>query len=126
VNSQSPASSIQYPESAFSCRRCGACCRWPGHVLLSDRDIEDLARHLQLNGNDFVARHTILASNRAQLSLREKPDGSCEFLEGNVCAVYEARPAQCRDFPATWNVPGECKNKNLTTNERESTRIESV
>jgi Fe-S-cluster containining protein len=92
----------------WNCRRCGDCCRWPGHVLLSDRDIARLAQHLHMSESDFVARHTLLASNRAQLSLREKPDGSCELLEGDVCAVYEARPAQCRDFPATWNVPGEC------------------
>ena len=91
------------------CRQCGECCRWPGHVLLSDRDVADLARVLQLSESDFVARHARLASNRAQLSLKEKPDGSCELLEGNVCAVYEARPAQCRDFPSGWNVPGECK-----------------
>jgi Fe-S-cluster containining protein len=54
----------------------------------------------------------MLASNRAQLSLREKPDGSCEFLEGNECKVYESRPAQCRDFPARWSVPGECDMAN--------------
>lgn len=92
-----------------TCKRCGDCCRWPGHVLLSDRDIEELARHLRLSEEEFIARHTMLASNRAQLSLRENPDGSCEFLEGNACSVYAARPAQCRDFPATWDVPGECK-----------------
>lgn len=92
-----------------TCKRCGECCRWPGHVLLSERDIDLLARQLQLGKDDFIARHTMLASNRAQLSLREKQDGSCEFLEGDVCAVYEARPAQCRDFPAVWNVPAECK-----------------
>ena len=91
-----------------NCNRCGECCRWPGHVLLSDEDIVELARHLVMSESDFIARHARLASNRAQLSLREKADGSCEFLEGSDCAVYEARPRQCRDFPATWNVPGEC------------------
>jgi Fe-S-cluster containining protein len=93
-----------HPESSFSCRRCGACCRWPGHVLLSDRDIVQLAGHLRLSENDFVARHALLASNRAQLSLREKSDGSCEFLNGNLCTVYEVRPEQCRTFPASWRI----------------------
>ncbi len=92
----------------WKCRRCGDCCRWPGHVLLTDRDIARLSRRLRMAEQDFIERHTRLASNRAQLSLREKPDGSCEFLEGASCAVYEERPSQCRDFPSAWNVPGEC------------------
>lgn len=96
-------------QSAFSCRRCGACCRWPGHVLLSDRDVAQLARHLRLNDDDFIACHTMLALNRAQLSLRENPDGSCEFLKGNLCVVYEVRPEQCRAFPTSWSVSmAEC------------------
>jgi uncharacterized protein len=91
-------------QPAFSCLRCGACCRWPGHVLLSDRDIAQLAQRLQLSESDFVARHTMLASNRAQLSLRENTDGSCEFLNDNLCMVYEVRPQQCRTFPASWRI----------------------
>jgi len=87
-----------------TCKRCGECCRWPGHVLLSDRDIVQLAKFLQMGESDFIARHTMLASNRAQLSLREKPDGSCELLNGNLCTVYEVRPEQCRTFPASWNI----------------------
>ena len=91
---------------SFVCAGCGACCRWPGHVLLDAADVARLAAARGLDEREFVARHTRLASNRAQLSLLERPDGACEFLEGDRCAVYAARPAQCREFPHGWTVSG--------------------
>lgn len=94
--------------SRFSCEKCGACCRWPGYVLLSDGDIARLAAFLGLSERSFVERHARLASNRAALSLIEREDGACEFLQGDHCAVYDARPDQCRSFPLGWRVEGDC------------------
>lgn len=91
----------------FSCRRCGACCRWSGHVLLTNGDVTAVARHLGLTEGEFIQRHTVLAVNRGQLSLMEQPDGACCFLDAdNSCAIYAARPCQCRDFPHGWRVSG--------------------
>ena len=36
--------------------------------------------------------------NRERLSLREKSNYDCVFWD-NGCAVYQARPLQCRTFP---------------------------
>ena len=94
--------------SRFVCTGCGVCCRWPGHVLLMDADISELARHLKLDERDFILQYTRLASNRAQLSIKDKADGSCVFLDGDLCGVYEARPIQCRSFPAAWQVRAGC------------------
>lgn len=93
--------------SEFVCRRCGACCRWTGHVLLTAEDIASLAAHLGQTETDFIERHAVLARNRRRLSLRERPDGACEFYDADAgCRVYPARPAQCRDFPHGWRVDG--------------------
>lgn len=92
----------------FSCARCAQCCRWPGHVLLTGADTAALAAFLGLGEEEFIRRHARLASNRAQLSLAERADGSCVFLDGRDCRVYPARPEQCRLFPAAWTVPGGC------------------
>ena len=89
-----------------ACTGCGDCCRWPGHVFLTEADIAVLSAAVGLDERTFIDRHTRLASNRSQLSLREKADGACEFLDGDRCAVYAARPQQCRDFPRTWRVDG--------------------
>ena len=94
--------------SRFVCTGCGECCRWPGHVMLREEDIAALAAFLGLDVGVFVDRYTRLASNRAQLSLRDQADGSCVFLRGDACSVYEARPQQCRTFPAAWQVGRGC------------------
>ncbi|MBP7829732.1 MAG: YkgJ family cysteine cluster protein [Kiritimatiellae bacterium] len=75
-------------------------------MLLTDADVAQLASHLGIPERDFIDRHTVLASNRGQLSLAETPEGACVFLENDACRVYVSRPAQCREFPAGWSVPG--------------------
>lgn len=92
----------------FKCSGCGTCCRWTGSVLLGDADIAALATHVGLSEQEFIDRHTRLAPNRIQLALNDHPDGSCSFLEGDRCSVYEARPEQCRTFPFGWRVPEGC------------------
>lgn len=93
--------------SAFSCLRCGACCRWPGSVLLEAADVAAAAAALGMGEKEFIDRHAMLARNRAQLTLKEAPDGACEFLERTgACRIYAARPKQCRDFPRGWRVDG--------------------
>jgi Fe-S-cluster containining protein len=89
---------------SFKCKQCGACCRWSGHVLLTDADITRLSAAAGLSEETFISRHTELATNRRQLSLANTPDGSCILLKDNRCSLYEARPGQCRDFPFGWRV----------------------
>jgi len=88
------------------CQRCTACCRWPGQVRLTEAEITRLAAHLGLGEADFIQHHTRVRADRQGLSLLEKPDGGCEFLVGENCAVQPVKPQQCRDFPNLWNFPG--------------------
>lgn len=92
----------------FKCTGCGDCCRWSGSVLLTDNDIASIAAHHGLSEQEFIDRHTRLAPNRIQLALLDHDDGSCSFLEGDRCSIYESRPEQCRSFPFAWSVPEGC------------------
>jgi hypothetical protein len=92
----------------FRCSGCGECCRWTGAVLLTDSDLSRLAAHLNMSEQEFIDRHTRLAPNRQQLALLDQQDGSCAFLDGNQCSIYEARPEQCRTFPYAWSVAEGC------------------
>jgi Fe-S-cluster containining protein len=92
---------------AIDCRQCAECCRVP-EVQITERDAEKLARFLGLSGKEFVARHTTVDSDGTPILRRNKattdPSGKvtragCEFLVGNECTVYEARPANCERFP---------------------------
>jgi uncharacterized protein len=90
----------------YLCQRCTACCRWPGHVKITDAEIAAMAEFLGMPEFEFIQRYTHLRTDRRGLSLIEHPDGSCIFLEGNDCAIQPVKPQQCRDFPNQWNFPG--------------------
>jgi len=94
--------------SRFRCSGCGECCRWGGSVLLNDADIRRMAVHLGMTEADFIEGHTRLAPGRKQLALLDQDDGSCAFLAGDRCSVYDARPEQCRTFPFKWHVSAGC------------------
>lgn len=67
-----------------------------------------MSAHLGISEQEFIDRHTRLAPSRIQLALIDHPDGSCSFLDGNRCRIYNARPGQCRSFPFAWRVAEGC------------------
>jgi Fe-S-cluster containining protein len=86
----------------LECHRCTACCRWPGEVRLEADEIAKIAALKNMAETDFIERHMRLRKDRRGLALRENPDGSCIFLEGNACAIQAAKPEQCKEFPNRW------------------------
>jgi Fe-S-cluster containining protein len=90
----------------YECQRCTACCRWPGQVRLTDAEIARLAEFKGLSEFDFIQQFTRLTPDRRGLSLNDKANGECIFLEGDDCAVQAVKPQQCRNFPNLWNFPG--------------------
>ena len=95
--------------AGFQCRRCGNCCRWPGHVHVNDREIDAIAAMLGMTPELFIEKYTRLTEDRRGLSLIENEQGHCIFLENTEPASFridENKPQQCRDFPARWNFPG--------------------
>lgn len=98
----------QTGKRSFKCQQCGTCCRWPGHVLLTDGDIARLAKTTGLSESAFIEQYTDLAANRRQLTLKDIDGRDCIFLEENGCTYYDARPDQCRDFPHNWRVDSGC------------------
>lgn len=91
----------------FTCRRCGNCCRVEGYVRLTPDDVSAVAALLGMTVQDFTGKYTRLTSNRNGLSLTEHEDQSCVFLtHANACAIEDAKPQQCRDFPHTWCFEG--------------------
>lgn len=73
--------------------------------LLSE-EINPMADYLGIPPEEFIARFTMLAPDRAGLILTEQPDGACIFLENNLCRVHAVKPLQCQDFPGNWNFTG--------------------
>ena len=90
----------------YECQRCTACCRWPGNVRVSDEEIASLAKFKGLSEFDFIQKYTRLHTDKRGLSLIEKPNHECIFLDGINCTVQPVKPQQCKDFPNKWNFPG--------------------
>lgn len=90
----------------YQCQRCAACCKWPGDVVLWDDEITRIAEFVGLGRDEFIDRYTRLRANRTGLSLIEKENGECIFLEGINCKINAVKPEQCKDFPNKWNFPG--------------------
>jgi len=91
----------QQVEDQIDCRQCAECCRVT-EVKLAERDVAKLSRFLGISEREFMQKHTALDDDGAAILRRVKSaDGrqACEFLLGNDCTVYEARPANCERFP---------------------------
>ena len=106
----------------YECDRCTACCRWPGHVKLTDQEISRMAGHLDLTEHEFIQQYTRVNLDRSGLALQDKSSGECIFLEGNNCRVNAVKPQQCRNFPNLWNFPGfqeTCRAKSVVMESQE-------
>jgi Fe-S-cluster containining protein len=90
----------------YVCQRCTNCCRWPGVVKVDPEEIATIAAFVGMSEDEFIQRHTRLRPDRRGLSLLEKADASCEWLEGRDCRLQPVKPRQCRAFPNEWNFPG--------------------
>ncbi|MAS93431.1 MAG: zinc/iron-chelating domain-containing protein [Verrucomicrobiales bacterium] len=90
----------------YACQRCGNCCRWPGEVPITEDETARIAEFLGLELYDFVARFTEVRRNRTGLTIREKENDECVFLDGIECKIQSVKPDHCKGFPNRWNFPG--------------------
>ena len=83
----------------FACQGCGHCCGGgPGYVWMDDDEVQQIARYLGLEVEEFQR----LYGRRLWrgLSLKEEPDFDCVMLDAESrCAIYPVRPRQCRVWP---------------------------
>ena len=73
---------------------------------MTDEEVKNIAEFLGMPLYDFVAHYTDLRVNRAGLTLIDKPNGECIFLDGIDCTIQPVKPSQCAGFPNKWNFPG--------------------
>mgnify|MGYP000315488535 CR=1 FL=1 len=90
---------------AFGCgAECmGRCCR-NITILLEPWDVEVMARHLGLPGQQFFFSYCAMELDREKgwpvFWLAHAKEGACAFmLEDGRCSIYPARPGNCRTYP---------------------------
>ena len=104
----------------FECLQCGRCCAGPegGYIWVSRPEIRLIADYLKMPVKEL--KQKFLRRVGLRLTIVEDPHTrDCVFLQqtkqGRGCAIYEVRPAQCRNWPFwehnlvspdTWNSTG--------------------
>jgi len=89
--------------NAFTCRRCGRCCRQIG-IPWSELDPHLAAAHLRMPLRDFLDKYGFKVNR--QTGAIEHPELSvtpCPFLsyqkDQAICIIYPARPWICQGYP---------------------------
>ncbi len=90
----------------FRCSGCGACCTRAvnGHIFLLDHDVEmvkkiDPAACVPAPDPEFCDQNGVLYVSGYALRMREDPAGSCWFLDGTRCGIYDNRFSGCQIYP---------------------------
>ena len=88
---------------AFSCQQSGNCCSGaPGYVWVTPEEVKAIADLLGRPDGRLGKRYLRHVDTR--VSLKEKPNGDCIFLERSdggctTCSIHPAKPTQCRTWP---------------------------
>jgi hypothetical protein len=77
----------------IDCTECANCCKQLSPVLRA-KDVERLARRLQVPNPEFRASH--LREEAGSLVFARTP---CPILDGKRCSCYRDRPEDCRSYP---------------------------
>ncbi len=87
------------------CNVCeGNCCIGEsGYIWINANEIDILAKYLNLSIEETVERYLFKAKYKHSIKEKKISQDSfaCVFfdLEKKQCAIYDARPKQCRTFP---------------------------
>ena len=78
----------------INCTECGNCCK---SLMINVTEIEAdaLSAHLKLTRNAFDEKN--LEKGVSMMVMNAIP---CNFLDNNICTVYEYRFSGCKEFPA--------------------------
>jgi len=81
----------------FECKKCGKCCEAEGYVYLKKGEIEKIAEYLAKPAKEVKKTFTEFVWFEGRV-LKQDPKG-CVMLVDGRCAIYEARPGQCSEWP---------------------------
>ena len=84
----------------FHCTMCGKCCINREDILLTPRDIYNMAKELGITTKELF--ETYIGCDSRMPIVRLKPRGSirrCPLLKDRKCSVHKAKPAVCALFP---------------------------
>ncbi len=96
--------SFSYAFDSSACASCGGrcCIGESGNIFVSPLEIENIIKILDLDVASFYKDYVTKQGYKFSLKEKKVDDSyDCIFFqrENGGCAIYEARPLQCRTFP---------------------------
>jgi Fe-S-cluster containining protein len=88
----------------FKCRACGKCCKNRYDILLTTRDLHNIARELGRTIEYVIERYceTYIGHSSRIPIVRLRPAGpeqACPLMYNKRCIVHKAKPVVCAIFP---------------------------
>lgn len=81
----------------IDCLACANCCKTTSPIV-TEKDIERIAKHLRLKEMDFITKY-LFRDTDGLWAFRQTP---CPFLDAdNYCLIYDYRPKACAEYPHT-------------------------
>ena len=88
----------------FHCTQCGKCCIHREDILLSPKDLFNIAKKFQITPAEALEQYceTYIGCNSRFPIVRLRPQGSvkrCPLLKDQKCLVHDVKPTVCAMFP---------------------------
>lgn len=88
----------------FHCTQCGKCCMYREDILLTPKDLFNIAKELNITIKDALTQYCeiYLGRDSRMPIVRLKPQGAakrCPLLKDKKCSVHKSKPTVCALFP---------------------------
>lgn len=93
------------------CTTCANCCKTMTPTF-TRTDVKRISAHLGMKPREFVEKWLYKEEGGDWVNTTQP----CQFLENNMCSIYEVRPKDCAEFPHHNKKPFDAYNDTFTQN----------
>ncbi len=78
------------------CTNCGKCCTDNKSLRVPKTELKQIAKYRKTSYKQIKKETRARPRKDGSFSISRRP---CPFHEGEICTIYQVRPAQCRSYP---------------------------
>ncbi len=97
----------------FECTQCGDCCTGFGGTYLTDEDIANISKYINVDAKDFVVKFCDISGSKFVLT--QSKDTKCIFFD-KLCTIHPVKPYMCKAWPFIKTLVAHPENWNAMAN----------